>query len=470
MKIFKRMLSCTLAAIMVAGIVGCAPKKADESSTSNSTAQTTATESSTAGGTTKISFWKWIPVEGLQMDSLMAAWEKQYPNITLDVTHVGESEAHFQKLSAALAAGEGPTVLALQVGAKANQYKEFSEPLRPYAEKKWGADWESKFLEAALEQCRYSGDNYTVLPGGMTATPVIQYNATALRKLGFDKAPETMEDVYKIIEKSKSDPNIIPGVGIGAKEGWTCRDVYMGIINQLAPGKIYEAQEGKAKFTDPEFIESFKIWQDLFTSGFFAKGSLGVSLYPDINDAFSLAGTNGKKYYIMENCGSWHASGLIKASVEDGIKNKIRIADMNTGFFTLPAVKEGLKPNMVVTVDVAWGINTAASQAEKDAAFEFVSWMAAGDGQTIWCNTLQVLPSAKGIDLSKAKSDMYGEDEKKALEMAQNYIENNAGARELRYAEIANALNDALVAVAGGAMTPEQACDSLEKASQSVQR
>ena len=121
-----------------------------------------------------ISLWKWIPTEGVQIDSVVEAWEKEHPEIHLDITHVGEAAKVFQKYSAALPAGEGPTILAMQVGARANQFKDFCEPLAPYAVEKWGADWEDMFLDTALEQCRWSGDDYTVLPGGMTAAPAIE--------------------------------------------------------------------------------------------------------------------------------------------------------------------------------------------------------------------------------------------------------------------------------------------------------
>ncbi|AEE95409.1 ABC transporter substrate-binding protein [Mahella australiensis] len=452
--------------------VGCTPTKtqSDNMPSESGTSETDGSDASSEKQT--ITFWKWIPTEGSQTDDLVAAWEKEYPNIKLDITHVGESEAHFQKLSAALAANEGPSVLALQVGARANQFKDFCEPLRPLAEKKWGSDWENKFLPAALEQCRYSGDDYTVLPGGMTATPVIMYNAAAFEKLGITKAPETMQDVYDAIEKSKRDPNIIPGVAIGAKEGWACRDVFMGIINQIAPGKVYEAADGKSSFTEPEFVEALEIWKNLFDSGFFAEGSLGTALYPDINDNFSLAGTDGRRYYIMMSCGTWHGSGLTKKAVQEGIEKGVRAPEdkLTMGAFTLPAVKEDAQKNMVVTVDVAWGVNNSKPQKEKEAAFEFVAWMAAGHGQEIWSNSLQVLPCAKGVSLEPAMNDMRGEPEKKALEMFQYYVENNAGAREIKYAEISNALNDVLPAVAAGAMTPEEATKQLQAASESVAR
>lgn len=477
MKKVKAMLAVVLAGAMMAGQFGCAPQKTTPPATSApaSTAESSQAASGDAsapasGEATTISFWKWIPVDGLQTDSLTEAWQKQFPNITLDITHVGEAEALFQKLSAALAAGEGPSVLALQPGARANQFKEFCEPLKPMAETRWGADWEKKFLTAALEQCRYSGDDYSVLPGGMTATPVIQYNAGVFKKLGIDKAPDTLDDVYAAIEKCKTDPQIIPGVGIGAKEGWTCRDVFMGIVNQVAPGKIYEAQDGKAKFTDPEIVEALTIWKDLFDKGFFAEGSLGTALYPTMNDNFNLAGTDGSKYYVMESNGTWHGSSMTKSTAAQDEEKGTRAPDLRLGAFTMPVVKEGAEKNMVVTVDVCWGVNNAKPQAEKDAAFNFVAWMAAEEGQEIWCNTLQVLPCALGVSLDKAMGDLVGDTEQEALKMFQNYVENNAGAREIRYPEIANSMNDVLPAVAGGMMSPEDAAAQMQAASDSVAR
>lgn len=470
-----------LAALLVGAMVfaaGCTPTKTDttaSSSGSEATPQSSSTgsESSEAGEPSAenvtISFWKWIPVDGSQTDDLVAEMNRLYPEITMDMVHVGESEAHFQKLSAALQAGEGPSVLALQPGSRANQYKEFCEPLKPMAEARWGADWESKFLPVALEQCRYTGDDYIILPGGMTATPVIQYNATVFKQYNLD-TPKTMDDVYNAIETLKADPKIIPGVAIGAKEGWTCRDVFMGIVNQVAPGKIYEAQEGKASFTEPEFVEALTIWKELFDKGFFAEGSLGTQLYPDINDNFNLAGSDGSLYYVMENNGTWHGSSMVESNVLETIAKGQRAEGVNLGAFTLPAVKEGAEMNMVSTVDVAWAVNNSKPQAEKDAAFTFVAFMSAEEGQTIWCNTLQVLPSAVGVDLSSAMSELMGDTEEEALKMFQHYVENSVGARELRYAELANTMNDVLPAVANGMMTPEDAAAQMQAASESIAR
>jgi raffinose/stachyose/melibiose transport system substrate-binding protein len=445
------------AAFLVLPILGCAPKKADPISG--------------GGGAEKVTVtvWKWIPVEGLQTDLVSAKWSEIHPEINLNMVHIGESEALFQKLAAAMQSGEGPSALALQPGARANQYKEFCEPLAPLARARWGDNWEDRFLEVALEQCRFSGPEYTILPGGMTATPVILYNATVFQKHGLS-TPKTMDDVYRAIETLKADPQIIPGIGIGAKEGWTCRDVFMGLINQIAPGKIYEALEGKISFTSPEFVEALTIWKQLFDSGFFAEGSLGVSLYPDIGDSFIRAGGGGARYYAMQNCGTWHGSQLTKTSYDLDVADGVRPEGLHLGAFTLPPVKPGTEMNMVSTVDVAWGLNKTKSAAEKAAAFEFIAFMSAEEGQSVWSNTLQVLPCAKGVDLSPAMNDLNGDAEREALKMFQSYVENSVGAREIRYPEIANAMNEALPAVAGGLMSPAAAAERLEAASKTAKR
>lgn len=477
----KRLVSVVLCMAMTTSLLfGCGNSgnssdnaAVEEDTTSNEASGSEAADApESADGATSISFWKWIPTEGLQIDTLMAAWNEEYPDIKIDITHVGESNAYFEKISAALPAGEGPTVVAMQVGARANQFKEYLEPLDAYAAAEWGDDWESKFLDTALEQCQFSSDEnakYYVMPGGMTAVPIIEYNAAAFEKLGVE-APETMDEIYEIIEATKADPDMIPGVAIGASQGWACRDIWMSIIQQIAPGKIYEAQDGKASFTDPEFIESFEIWKEMWDKGFFADGSLGMALYPDVNDNFCMAADNGNKYFIMESNGTWHGSGLPAATQEDNIANATQSADLVRGMFTLPSVKEGTSPASVASVDICWGINKNASEEEKQAAWKFIAWMSEGNGQEIWANTLQILPCDKDSSLEKAYADIKNEYNTKALELCEEIVANATGAREMKYSEITNAINDGLVAIAAGTMSIDEVAQNIQTASESITR
>ena len=96
--------------------------------------------------------------------------------------------------------------------------------------------------------------------------------------------------------------------------------------------------------------------------------------------------------------------------------------------------------------------------------------MAAGKGQEVFCNTLQVLPAAKNINMDAGKASLNGEKEVEALEMFESYVQNNVGNREIPDPEISNALDNTLTAVAGGVMTPEEAVKSIQEASDSVSR
>jgi raffinose/stachyose/melibiose transport system substrate-binding protein len=410
---------------------------------------------SSGGEKVKITFWKWIPTEG-QMPDLEKAFEAKYPDIDLVATHIGNSEAYFQKLAAGLAGGEGPDVVAMQVGANANQYKEFLEPLEPYAVKAWGANWKTKFLDVALEQSAYSGDEYVVLPGGMTATPVILFNQSIFAKHGI-KPPKTMQELKDIILTLKEkEPGVIPGVGIGAKDGWTDRDVFMGIVNQIAPGKVYKAQAGELAWTDPDIVKAFEVWGNLFKDKIYMEGALGQSPYPDVFDQF----LKGK--LAMFSIGTWHLSGQTQRAKDNAGKDYVP-----QGMFPYPPVQEGATPYMVATVDIAWGMNKDTKH--KDAVWKFIEFMTAGEGQEIWTNTLQVLPSAKGIEVSKDL--MAGESEKQSLETTLDFMNTKiAGARELIYPELQNALFDALQAVAAGGKSPKEVAEDLEKVSKTLSR
>lgn len=460
----KKVVSVILGMSMVVGMLAGCTSKVDNTSSDSKTGE--------SDGKVSLSFWKWIPTEGAQTDSLMEAWSEENPDINIEITHVGSSEDQFQKLSAALPADEGPTIIAMQVGARANQFKEYMEPLDEYAQAEWGEDWEDKFLDTALEQCRFSADDnaeYYVMPGGMTAVPIIEYNAAAFEKLGL-KAPETLEDLYEIVEVSKTDPDIIPGIAIGAKDGYTCRDIWIPIIQQIAPGKLYEAQEGKASFTDSEFIESFEIWKEMWDNGLFAEGSLGKPLYPDTNDNFSMAGESGDKYYIMQSDGTWHGSGMLDSTQESSIESGTQSSELVRGMFQLPPVKDGVDTASVASVDICWGINKNATEEEKQAAWKFIAWMSEGEGQEIWSNTLQILPCDTDSDLSEAYADITNEYNKEALELCEETVANAEGSRELKYSEISNAIGDNLIGIAAGTISVEEAAQNIQAASESVTR
>lgn len=96
--------------------------------------------------------------------------------------------------------------------------------------------------------------------------------------------------------------------------------------------------------------------------------------------------------------------------------------------------------------------------------------MSEGNGQEIWANTLQILPCDKDSSLEKAYADIKNEYNTKALELCEEIVANATGAREMKYSEITNAINDGLVAIAAGTMSIDEVAQNIQTASESITR
>ena len=96
----KRLVSIILCMAMTTSLLfGCgnSDNSSDKAAVEEDTSSNEVVDApASADGATSISFWKWIPTEGLQIDTLMAAWNEEYPDISIDITHVGESNAYFE--------------------------------------------------------------------------------------------------------------------------------------------------------------------------------------------------------------------------------------------------------------------------------------------------------------------------------------------------------------------------------------
>ncbi|UVI29145.1 ABC transporter substrate-binding protein [Paenibacillus spongiae] len=395
----------------------------------------------------KITFWKWIPSPD-QMPKLERAFEQLNPDIDLVVKHIGESGAFFQKLAVGLASGNGPDVIAMQVGANANQFKSYLEPLRPYAERTWGTEWRSKFLDIALKQAAFSGEDYYVLPGGMTVAPIILYNDKLFQKHGL-QPPTTYDDLTHIVAVlSKAEPGMFRGIGIGAKEGWACRDVFMAIAGQVAPGSVYQAEQGLLPWTDPLLVESFRWWQRMFAEGIFSTDAFHHSVYPDAFRQFN----SGKQ--AMVSLGSWQLSSMTRQSAG------MLYDPPRFGMFPLPQLIEAGKRNVTATVDIAWGMNK--DSRNKGAVWRFIQFMTVGEGQQMWTEMLQVLPSASEVRVDEEW--MYGTVEKEALRMTLEYLNKGvSGPRELQESDVQQSLFLVLQALAFGSITPDEAAYQMQQ-------
>ena len=404
-------------------------------------------------GTDKVKLEVWAPVPtSLQWPKVYAAFQKKYPNIEIEYWR-GETSDYDLKLQVAMAGGEGPDVLWLN-GDMISRYAPFLDSLSEPASKSWGSAWQKDLSSAKYLDDISTNGKIVSMPFLVAGQAFVLYNKSIFDQYGL-KPPKNLVEWKKVSDVLKSK-GIIP-VAIGLKDGWINTDMFLAVANQYAPGKVYDAIEGKVSFTDKSFVDALAAWKKLFDGGLFEKGSLGVAQYPNARDQYFY-----DRKAAMFITGSWHLGYALPV----GEKNQgTKIQKDQTGAFLFPQV--GPNPAQVfASIDGGFGINSTSKK--KDAAWKFLEFISRGDGEQVMLDYLQGFSPWKGLS-AKSLDDLQPSD-RDAILMAQKLFENPVGPRSVKYPEIANAIGVAMQEVAVGRKTPEAAAADIQQISITTKR
>lgn len=451
-----RIMLCMLVVVsLLFAIAGCG--KSDNGEKAAATTATTATEGKKdvkAEETKKaepveIFFQTW----NFQPDVFDKALEKfksENPNIKLTFNNVPITD-HFAKMKVDLASGGGADVYSIQSGSTAKEFKEFMEPIGPFAEKAIGADWKSKFFDEAINQASVAGE-VVGIPFGLGKAGTFWVNKTILDKykIGIPKTYEDLKKAAQVLRQNKELP-----LCIGAKDTWVDYDVFMAIANDFNSTKFYAAIEGKEKWTDPDLVKAFEAWQKLFADKVAQDGALGMNMYNDTVDLF----VNNKAPIIP--VGEWWLNNytgndVFKKNQETSVYVPMRIPDMNGDGKVCP---------LTGYIDTINCINK--NSKHKEEAMTFIKWLTMGSGYQHFIDLLWDGPSVKG---TIANGKDFSQQLKDNAKLYTDWNSDIAGYRNIPYPDLSKALGDNLQALAAGQSTPQKAAEEMEKASQSTKR
>ncbi len=431
---------------------------------------------SQTGERQKVVWWSWQPSDKV-MEELLPAFEKAHPEIELEYWR-GELPDYQKKLQVAIASGEGPDIMGVQVGAMLNQYAKFLEPMEPAAEEIMGSDWENIFLEDALNECKSEDGVQVALPATVSGVQFIMYNKTLFDEAGIEGVPATYEEWKEDIETLRAaKPDVIPVV-FGAKGTDVCVDMFNALSQQFGPGKIYEAEAGKIPWTDPVFVDTMKAWKQMFDDKIFQDGAIGLQMYPDasinyffeagkipwtdpvfvdtmkawkqmFDDKIFQDGAIGLQMYpdasinyffdrkaAMFMTGTWQTGSL----VGNGPKANGAVKDDEFGMFILPQIGPN-ESKAVASTDWAVGINKDSKN--KEAAKVVIDFMLNGEGMQIVANQLGASSANKNIVPSNLE-ELTSQTEREAVQYGMKAVEQSGGKRLLSNKELVNALGVAM--------------------------
>ena len=408
-----------------------------------------------SGEKTVVKVQTWNPGDEEYTHAMLEKFEEEHPDIQIDYTFMPYTD-HVEKLKVDLSAGDAADVYGVQTGAMYKEFRDFEEDLTPYMAEKYGDDWTSNFNEYAMSLLQGDDGEYYAVPLGLSYAGYVWANMSYFDKYNLE-LPTNYDELKEVCQTFR-DNGEYPLV-IGAKDSWINIDTWMNIAADINTEKLYSAIEGETPFTDEDLVQSFQIWQNCFTDGVFQDGALGVGMYTDSTDMYQKEGS-----IPMILNGSWALGAYMDSDEQsqevynsEGANHKIFLMDWNNDGKIAP-VEEA--------VDVSLAINNQSKV--KDAAWTFVDWMIHEGADTLVNGQLQYMPARNDMELNVEGLNENGTEN---LEYCVEQGKNNVGGyREMAYAELKETISNELTELALGDVTPEEAAETIEAASQAQER
>jgi ABC-type glycerol-3-phosphate transport system substrate-binding protein len=238
------------------------------SGTTTTTAATTSTTQSQVSGS--VSFdGVWSGAEANAFQAVIAAFNKQYPNVKVHYKSLGDNLPTV--LSTAVAGGKPPDMADIAQPGTVKQFvaKGALKPIT-YARKVLVANFNSSWLALGTFNQKVYG---LVFKASNKST--VWYNVHAFKDAGV-KPPTTWPQLLSTADTLKSS-GVAP-YSIGGADGWTLTDLFENIyIRQAGPAKYAQLTAHKLPWTDPSVATALNTMSQVIgTSANMAGGTSGA--------------------------------------------------------------------------------------------------------------------------------------------------------------------------------------------------
>ncbi len=330
------------------------------------------TSGSDGGGITDdvtITVWSW---DGT-VEKAVPGFEKEHPNITVDVVNAGSSFDEYQALDNAIQAGDGVPDLAM--------FEYFAVPYFAIPGKladldEFGAgEVQDAFVPAAWNNVKI-GDGVYALPSDY-GPAVLFWNSATFAKAGITEAPATWDEYYE-------DAKAIHALGPDYYIAQDTNDLFflLSLIWQ-AGGRPFQVDGTSVKvdFTDEGTTRAVEFWQKMLDEGLI---NTKISAWSDDWNRTLNDGT-----LASQNMGGWLTSTLPERAPDAA--GSFRVAPM-------PQWDEGEQVG-AENGGSSFGIPEAAKN--KEAAYAFLEYFTHGDGLQTRVDAGAFVPNTSVLDSSE---------------------------------------------------------------------
>ncbi|GIO36982.1 ABC transporter substrate-binding protein [Paenibacillus antibioticophila] len=337
--------------------------------------------------TVKIFQFKTEIVEGL--NELKVEFEKEYPNIKLDIQTVGGGADYAAALKTKFASGDAPDIFSNGGFAELDMWQDKIEDLSDQP-------WVQDLVPLAAEPMTKDGKVYG-MPMNLEGIGYV-YNKDLFEKAGITETPKTIAELEEAAKKLQAI-DVTP-FGNAYQEWWLLgnQGISVAFARQDNVDEFIKGlNEGTATITGNEH---FKNWSDLLklTVQYGQKNPLTT----DANTHLAMF-ASGEVAMMQE--GNW-AQTLV-----DNIT-----PDMNIGMFPMPIDNDAEK-NDKLTVGIPANLVVNKESASKEEAKTFLNWLVTSDmGKEYIVKKWKFIPALTTIPATSEDIGMLGADVKKYVD------------------------------------------------------
>lgn len=441
------------ACALTVGLTGCLGMGGGNTNTGS---EGSATEAS-------IEWWSWTPTPAVA-EQYIAAFNEEYPDITVNYRYFGVSDDYVNAMRPALAGSEGPDVFGISGGkptSNIDTYGHAAIDLEPAIEEMLGADWADQVAQAGIDTFTTEDGKLGGLSVGDVAAGNLWINQDLFDE--YDLEPPTdMESWKAVCEEFRSHD--VGCLAAGAGQAIFNLDILHSISDTIDPTFFNDAAAQDTSWDDPRFAETFEMFKDLQDEGIMDPGSLGLQQYPDANNKF-LAQESA-----MIQMGTWYRQYTTVEGATAGIE---AAGVANPEPFTMIPIPypdvagEGNTGILYKDPDLALGVSTSSDV--QAAATTFVTWLTATEaGQELVANALDHNPALTAATADWDAIELVNpEVQQPALEELLEMSRATEQPRNrLLSADVAAAIENSSIAVLDGTMTPEEAATTVQAAAE----
>jgi raffinose/stachyose/melibiose transport system substrate-binding protein len=314
-----------------------------------------------------------------QFEDLVKQYEKENPDVDINVKTVGGGNDYGASLKSAFSAGDEPDIFNVGGPSDVEDYRD------------WLADLsETKSAQAALEGTLDSvkdGEEVLGLPFNQEGYGYI-YNKKVFKDAGIDPATiktyEDLEKAVKTLDSKKKELGLDAVFALAAKETWVIGNHLANVY--MAPDfnhSVLEAYNAKTvPFTKSEELKRMLDLQAKYS----VQPVLSLDYSQQVEQLFSL----GKVAMIQQ--GNWTYNSILDIDPEH--------AEKNIGMIPIPV--EGFEGKLPVGVPMYWAVNKKSDEKVVQASKDFLDWMYTSDaGKTAVMEDFKFIPAYEGYDTAK---------------------------------------------------------------------